>query len=481
MQIEHKKNTAYYLVFPMVDAATPAAFKTGVTPSDVGYYKDGAGAWASLAITDTATEIGTSGIYEIDLTAAEMNHDQVLIKFTIAGTSGLAADTAFLLDMRTELAEDLGNGSGQVSLLTATQASIDAVETDTNSLNDTKIPQTLNLTALGNIGIDWANVENPTSVVDLAATDIQLCDTITTYTGNTKQTADHTANISAILTDTGTTLDTKLNDIQGATFSSATDSLESIRDRGDAAWVTGAGGDATAANQTTIISHLTDVKGATWTSTDTLENIRNDTDELQVDWTNGGRLDLIIDAILVDTNSLNDTKIPQTLNLTASGNIGIDWANVENPTTALDLAGTDIQLCDTITTYTGNTKQTGDNYARIGAPAGASVSADVAAIKAETALIVADTNELQTDWTNGGRLDLLLDAAVWDLAGVEPSSVPAHTAALKDKLNFIFAVNINKITETSAVFTLRNAADAASIGTASVADDGTTTTRGAMS
>jgi len=60
-----------------------------------------------------------------------------------------------------------------------------------------------------------------------------------------------------------------------------------------------------------------------------------------------------IDAILVDTNSLNDTKIPQTLNLTASGNIGIDWANVENPTTALDLSGTDIQLVDTCTTVTG--------------------------------------------------------------------------------------------------------------------------------
>ncbi len=34
----------------------------------------------------------------------------------------------------------------------------------------------------------------------------------------------------------------------------------------------------------------------------------------------------------------------------------------------------------TIDTYTGNTKQTGDAYARLGAPAGASVSADIAAI-----------------------------------------------------------------------------------------------------
>ena len=59
-----------------------------------------------------------------------------------------------------------------------------------------------------------------------------------------------------------------------------------------------------------------------------------------------------MDAILVDTNSLNDTKISQTLNLTASGNIGIDWANVENPSSTVDLSATDIQLCDTVTTNT---------------------------------------------------------------------------------------------------------------------------------
>lgn len=43
------------------------------------------------------------------------------------------------------------------------------------------------------------------------------------------------------------------------------------------------------------------------------------------------------------------------------------------------------------------TVQTGDAFARLGAPAGESVSADIAAIKAETAAIVADTNELQVD------------------------------------------------------------------------------------
>jgi len=42
----------------------------------------------------------------------------------------------------------------------------------------------------------------------------------------------------------------------------------------------------------------------------------------------------------------------------------------------------------TVSTLTGHTAQTGDSYARIGAPAGASVSADVAAVKTDTGNLV---------------------------------------------------------------------------------------------
>jgi hypothetical protein len=52
-----------------------------------------------------------------------------------------------------------------------------------------------------------------------------------------------------------------------------------------------------------------------------------------------------------------------------------DWAHVQNPTTAVNLSGTTV---GTITNYTGNTVQTGDNYARLGAPSGASIAADIA-------------------------------------------------------------------------------------------------------
>ena len=50
--------------------------------------------------------------------------------------------------------------------------------------------------------------------------------------------------VDSILTDTGTTLPATLTDMAGATFATGTDSLEAIRNRGDAEWVTGAGGSA---------------------------------------------------------------------------------------------------------------------------------------------------------------------------------------------------------------------------------------------
>lgn len=112
---------------------------------------------------------------------------------------------------------------------------------------------------------------------------------------------------------------------------------------------------------------------------------------------------------------LRPTTAGRTLDVSATGEGGVDWANVGSPTTTLDLSGTTIKTTQkvdvdtiktnpvvnggtitfpttatlasttnitagtittvgTLTTYTGNTVQTGDSFARIGA-AGASLSA----------------------------------------------------------------------------------------------------------
>lgn len=92
------------------------------------------------------------------------------------------------------------------------------------------------------------------------------------------------------------------------------------------------------------------------------------------DWINGGRLDLLLDAI--PTTAMR----------------GTDSAATE---AKQDIIDTNIDQIET---------------AVITNAAGVDIAADIIAVKAETATIVTDTNELQTDWADGGRLDLLLDA-----------------------------------------------------------------------
>ena len=67
----------------------------------------------------------------------------------------------------------------------------------------------------------------------------------------------------------------------------------------------GGGGDATLANQTTIITHLTDVKGAGWTTTDSLEAIRDQGDSAWLTGAGGSPPQLLqtttIDALTSQT------------------------------------------------------------------------------------------------------------------------------------------------------------------------------------
>ena len=97
-----------------------------------------------------------------------------------------------------------------------------------------------------------------------------------------------------------------------------------------------------------------------------------DTAELQGDWVDGGRLDLILDAVLADTNELQSDDVPGLI------------AALNDPTAAA--------VADAVW-----------DEAVAGHVAGGSFGATDAAI-------LADTNELQADWANAGRLDAILDA-----------------------------------------------------------------------
>jgi hypothetical protein len=108
--------------------------------------------------------------------------------------------------------------------------------------------------------------------------------------------------------------------IKGATWAAGTDTLEAIRDRGDAAWVTATSvtvsdktGFSLAADQSGVtvgtVNTLTGHTAQTADHTANIAAILADTGELQTDLTDGGRLDLLIDGILEDTGN----TLPATL------------------------------------------------------------------------------------------------------------------------------------------------------------------------
>ena len=75
-------------------------------------------------------------------------------------------------------------------------------------------------------------------------------------------------------------------------YVNTTESLQALRDRGDSAWTTGGGGSAPTVAQ---------IRAEMDSNSTQLAAIVADTNELQTDWANGGRLDLIVDGILADT------------------------------------------------------------------------------------------------------------------------------------------------------------------------------------
>jgi len=69
----------------------------------------------------------------------------------------------------------------------------------------------------------------------------------------------------------------------------------------------------------------------------------------------------------------------------------------------------------------------GNGFKMIGKGSGKDIDAD------EITNILADTNELQTDWTNGGRLDLILDDILQDTG----TTLPASLSAIDGKIDTI--------------------------------------------
>lgn len=78
-----------------------------------------------------------------------------------------------------------------------------------------------------------------------------------------------------------------------------------------------------------------------------------------------------------------------------------------------------------------------------------SVTADVDANSTQLAAIVSDTSELQTDWADGGRLDLIIDSILTDTGELQSDDVPGLIAALNNVSTSDVLTQVNSALDTA--------------------------------
>ncbi len=125
--------------------------------------------------------------------------------------------------------------------------------------------------------------------------------------------------------------------------------------------------------------------------------------------------------------------------------ISEDTTAADNAELAFDGTGYGFTGCTmpTVTTLTGHTAQTGDNYTRLGAPVGASISADIATVDGVADGIQSDLNNA----TDGlGALKTLIDANKSELDGMQGTDGKALISTDAQDLSTTLDVNAKTIT-----------------------------------
>ena len=136
--------------------------------------------------------------------------------------------------------------------------------------------------------------------------------------------------------------------------------------------------------------------------------------------------------------------------LTEAGGDGDHLTAINLPNQTMDITG---NLSGSVGSLTGHTNQTGDNFARLGAPAGASVSADIAAVPT--------VNEI---WAK----------AMTDLA----TGAPSATASVLTAINYLYETWRNKTTTTATLVTIKKDDGSTDLTKSTISDDATTFTKG---
>lgn len=178
-----------------------------------------------------------------------------------------------------------------------------------------------------------------------------------------------------------------------------------------------------------------------------------------------GRIDAAI------TTRLAPTVAGRTLDVTATGEAGIDWANIGGATTTVNLSGTTVGLVTTTTTATTATNLTNLPAAPTDWLSAAAVSAG-AATKIEDAVWAG----APVGPTLGDFKAQMVEALATDTYA-EVTGVPAVPASLMAMIRHLFKLSRNKSNTTASGIAIRNDGDTADSATTTHSESAGTYTR----
>ena len=369
--------------------------KTGYSISGTITTLDGLNDPTAAAVADAVWDEPMSG-HTTSGTFGEYLNEQIVASGTMqAGststTAVLAAATAFADDVLigSIILITGGTGAGQSNIIndwvsatdTATVARTWAVTPDNTS--------TYLVFSLGAVTLTAAEIAD--AVLDEALSGHATAGTLG------KAISDIETDATTILADTadiqpklgtvsdlggGTTLAANLSDMAGATFSTSTDSQEALRNRGDTAWITGAGGTPPQLLQSTTIATLASQTSFTLTAGSADDDAYND-------------------AIAVITDSATSTQ-------KAVGTVSDYTGATKTVTLSADPAIFTMAAGDTIEIIAAlgaagsapSAAQVADavlDEALSGHATAGTLGKAIADIETDATAILADTNELQTD------------------------------------------------------------------------------------
>lgn len=369
---DYAPSTVIYGKFTTYQPSTGAAFTLGGTPA-LSVYKDNSTTQSTSGVTLTASFDSVTGLnhFAIDTSSdgtfysAGSNFDVVITTGTVDGVSVV------------------GSVVGSFSL------------NKVAALRPTTAGRALDVSAGGEAGIDWANVGSPTTAVNLSSTTIATTQKVDVDTIKTNP----VVNAGTITFPTGATLASTTN-ITAGTITTVTN-LTNAPTNGDftatmktsigtavaasaVASVTGnVGGNVVGSvgsvtgnvggNVTGSIGSLSTPALAQFFTADSGETFADAVSGSVVkeiaDNSGGGDpwntslpgayssgtagyiLGTNLDAAI--TSRLAPTSAGRTLDVTANGTAGIDWGNIENPSTAVNLSGTNIDTDQVVASVTG--------------------------------------------------------------------------------------------------------------------------------